>query len=481
VSKPVADRRLHWASFGIGFVRNVPQFVVGLPAFVGFASDAGLGLTLMLVGAGLAVALGGALLSWLRFRYGVGEADVVIESGVLNRQRRIIPFERVQDIEIEQGLLARLFGVVTVRIETGGGRKDEGRLEAVARAEAHRLRDIIRTRGAADEAPTEEREALLFSMPLPRLLLAGLFNFSLLFLAAIGVVLDNLQPFLKARGIGLRELFGLAEGVSGRVTVAASLLLVALLVLLGVATGIVRTVMRDYGFRLWRARAGLRRKRGLFTRSEVVIPIRRIQVALIRSGLVTRFLGWFALEYQTLSADVAKSGHQAAAPFARMAEIVPILAETGHADLPAEEEYVRVSRRAVARRSVHLLLPLVPVSIALSVAFRFGWLVLPLFPLAVAMAVLHWKRHRYAVTERALVVVNGFMEQRLWVVPYERVQTIGVERGWLQRRLGLATLGIDTAGAGILRAPTISDLDEETAEALSGRLLTLHKAARASR
>src|SRR3712207_8564933 len=58
-----------------------------------------------------------SLLSWLRFRYGFGERDIVIQSGVLNRQRRVIPFDRVQDIDIEQRFLARLFGAAKVRSE----------------------------------------------------------------------------------------------------------------------------------------------------------------------------------------------------------------------------------------------------------------------------------------------------------------------------------------------------------------------------
>lgn len=489
MSEPVAaDRRLHPSSLAMRFVKNVPQFALGLPALISYSSDAGTPLVFALVAAGAGFALAAAWLSWRRFRYGVGEADIVIESGVLQRKRRSIPFDRVQDIEIEQGLLARLFGTVTVRIETGGGGKDEGRLDAVTPAEAHRLRDIVRGRRAAGDpaaAVAVEEEPLLFAMSLKRLLFAGLFNFSLLFLAAVGFAFENLQPYFDRLGIDPFELFGLARGAGTAVIVASALALAALLLLLGMITGIVRTVMTDYGFRLWRARAGLRRKRGLFTRSETVIPLTRIQLAVLRSGLVGRALGWFTLEYQTLNADAAKAGHQAAAPFARLGEIEPILAETGHSGLPPAEDYVRVSRLSVARRSAHFLLPIVPVSIAVSFAFEVALLIVPLvlalIPLLMVVAVLQWKRHRFAVTDRAILISNGLFDQRLWIIPFERAQTISISRSPLQRWLGLASVDVDTAGAGVFNYPVIADLDPESADALGDRLLQLHKSARLAR
>jgi putative membrane protein len=166
--------------------------VIGLPAIVGLASDAGIGRFILIAALGAGLAATVALLIWLRFRYWVGEGEIIIESGVLNRQRRVIPFDRIQDIDIEQRLLARMLGLAKVRIETGGAAKDEGNLDAVSLAEAHRLRELLHRRqgseaapGGEPEAPDQQGEPVLFRMDGRRLLLAGLFNFSLFYLAAI--------------------------------------------------------------------------------------------------------------------------------------------------------------------------------------------------------------------------------------------------------------------------------------------------------
>jgi putative membrane protein len=70
----------------------------------------------------LLVTVGGALLGWWRFTYEVREREIVIQRGLISRQRRVIPFDRVRDIAIERPLLARLVGTAKVRIETGGRR-----------------------------------------------------------------------------------------------------------------------------------------------------------------------------------------------------------------------------------------------------------------------------------------------------------------------------------------------------------------------
>ena len=271
-AKTVADRRLHPATLFIRFVKQAPEFLLGLHAVIGFASNAGMRRILLIALVGAIVSFAFSLLNWLRFRYGVGARDIVIERGVLNRQRRVIPFDRVQDIDIEQPFLARLFGTAKVRIETGSGGKNEGNLDTVSLAEAHRLRDVIR--GAAPAATGEDErsaapaeEPLLFEMSLKRLLMAGLFNFSLFFLAVIGGALQYFDGFIERNLPDPKTWVASLGAPTAALGLYVTLMLIALLLLLGVVTGILRTVARDYRFRLSRALNGFRRRRGLFTLS----------------------------------------------------------------------------------------------------------------------------------------------------------------------------------------------------------------------
>ena len=475
----VADRRLHPTTLISRTLRIIPEAVGGMAAYGVVIARAELGRVLILAAFGLIVAGVAGFLMWWRFRYGVGERDIVIEAGVFSRKRRVIPFERVQDIAIEQRLLARLFGTARVRIETGGASADEGHLDSIALADAHRLRDIVRGRSAAGEAPDrDEDEPVLFAMAPGRVLFSGLFNFSLVFVAGIFAALQY------ADELGVydpKELMLPFEREGRKTWLVASLYLLPVLVLLGFTAGVLRTFARDFGFRLTRTAAGLRRRRGLFTLSEAVIPIRRIQLAAIESGFVARALGWHRLAFQTLGADPREQGLQTAAPFARTDELSPILAEAGYRDAGTVGGWDRGPRRSILRRAFVPLLGTAATLAAALVSEPLAGVATGLLLLAVALSPLRWSRHAHATSEEAFLVTEGVLRRRLRIMPFARAQSIDVLRSPLQRLLGLATVAVDTAGASRLHPHAAVDLDRAQAEALAARLLELARGARRRR
>jgi len=470
----VADRRLHPATVPVRFLKDAPSTVLGLPAIAGFVSNVGVGRVLIFVGIAAAALIFFSWLSWYRFKYGVGAHEIVIEKGLLNRSRRSIPFDRIQDVDIERGPLARLFGLAKLKIETGAGGKDEGALDSVSVAEAERLRTALRHRGAtidaSDDAAAAPRVPPIFAMDIGRVLLSGLFNFSLVFIAGLYAALQPLQNILPFTIEDFALWLGFTEDrlLSGAALpiIAAGLVLAGLL---GVIAGVARTLARDYGFTLTLEPEGLRRVRGLFTRTEVMIPRRRVQLGLIESGPLRRRLGWLTLNVQTLSGESKDKGRQALAPLATEAEIVPILSAIGDLALPGDGAFVPVSRRHVLKGIVYNLPPAIGVSIA-GLFFPPAWLLLLLFPLTVVGTILERRTHGYRLAGGLLHVRRGWWKQRLWIVPVKRAQTISVSRDWLQRRLGLATLLVDTAGAAMMSDPRIVDMRAEEAVALAAAI-----------
>lgn len=81
-------------------------------------------------------------------------------------------------------------------------------------------------------------------------------------------------------------------------------------------------------------------------------------------------------------------------------------------------------------------------------AWPLGAIVLPI---AVAGGVLFgraaWSRRTWALRPRSLELHRGVVVQRATSVPYERIQQIDVERGPLERLLGLSQLVVRTAAA----------------------------------
>lgn len=471
ITAPGLERRLHWATLIIGFLRKAPETVLAIPAVLGFLSRSGFPAFLLFAMIGALFAFGMALLSWLRFTYRVSSDHLVIESGVFGRRKRSIPFHHVQDTTIERPLLARIFGTAVLKLETASSGKNEAVLDSVSLSEAERIRDLVRLTPCSDRqaAAAEEPEARpLFRMELPRLVLAGLFSFSFLFLALVGALLEVAGPFIGLDHHRWMMAFRAAADRLGPSSLAGVL---GLFLILGILSGVAQTLARDYRFRLDRTASGLRRRRGLLTVSEVVLSAGRVQVAVIKTGPLRRLLRWFRLELQTLGSEAGSASQQVVAPLARVSEIRPILGELGlHLVLPSAT-HVRVSRDFIIQRSTALLAILAVASGGLGFLWPPAFLMVILFPLCMIIPELEWRTQSYFLSTDALHVRKGVFRQRLWLIPLSKVQAVSLSRSLTERAWKLRTLHIDTAGAPRFGSPSIAGLDKLTADFLASRLI----------
>ncbi len=432
------------------------------------------------------LSLGSLLLHWLKFEYRVGADELRIDSGFLSRTSRAIPFDRVTDVDLEQGPLHRLFGLARVRLETGasaGAKNEDGVLDAIALDRAEALRDHIRARRlgtAATAAPAADQDLAappLFAMDTRRVATAGLFNFSLAVVAALFGLTQTFgdalgfDPFRRSFWIALADRSGPLRDLVIAHQFIAFIGGALTLTLLGVVTGMARTALREHGFRLDRTESGLRRRRGLLTLTDVTIPARRVQAAILASGPVRRSFDWCLLKLQSLAMDGA-SGDHVVAPLARPSEATDILGSLGWPAAPSTDRWSNVSIGYVTSLAA-LLLP------GAAIALGVGLLLQPLALLwiagaAVAIAVrwLGWRTTRYSLSDDALFVEQGWWRRRRSILPTRNIQSIDLSENFWSRLFGICTLRLGVAGGGGFSLHQVPALTRTDAQHLRGRLFT---------
>lgn len=468
---------------GLGKVIKGAWGIVAGGAYLAFQGR--LGLAMLLLAAFVVLSIGSLLIRWLTFEYRLEDDQLRVEQGLLNRSSRSIPFDRVTDVDIEQGPVHRLFGLARVRMETGASaasKDSEGLLDTIALDRARAIRDFVRARRgrqpiAATAAETEERDsaAPLFAMDLRRVLVAGVFNFSLAIIAALFGAsqtvgeLIGFDPFSRSFWLGLVASAGpLRDYVLAHRFVAAiggTLVLIAF----GTATGIVRTLLREHGFRLDRTESGFRRRRGLLTLTDVTIPARRVQASILATGPLKRAFGWFVFKLQSLATDGGQGSH-VVAPLARQDEAAAIQQSLDRPLLPDPGLWRPYPRG-------HFLSGAVLSAAGIAIALAAGALLSPLALLAAAGLVLatlvkwlEWRRSRYALDDEYLFLDRGWWRQRLAVVPVARIQSLDiVENGWT-RLFGFARMRFGVPGGSMLSAFSIDALSRDDALALRERL-----------
>ncbi|MBO6527253.1 PH domain-containing protein [Erythrobacter sp.] len=416
-------------------------------------------LVLAVVGANILF----AYLRWSRLTYAVGEADIRVESGVLSRAARSVPYERIQDVSLEQKVVPRLFGLVEVKFETGAGGGDDLTLAYLPESEGERLRELVRSRREGttlqpsdpDTPVPTDSSRLLFAMSPRRVVTFGLFEFSLAVVAVVaGFVsqFDFLLPFELWDWNAWREqLAGPEQWLAGMgflAQIIGGVFAVGSLLLVGVVTGIVRTALREWNFRLERTDKGLRRRRGMITRTDLVMPVHRVQALRVRTGLVRRLFGWHALKVVSLAGDSGSANHEAV-PFAQMEEIAPVVAETGFA-LP--EDTIEWRRAMPAYRIDNFLIGFVFMFAISAVALAFGRGFLALLPVLIGGTwmglheFLAWRWGWHALGERQLYTRRGWFAPDLSIASRHKLQSVEIVRNPLARLRGYADLRFGLAG-----------------------------------
>jgi uncharacterized protein len=118
------------------------------------AISVALGATLAAVVAALCVLVAGTvadLVAGRRVRawgYAEREEDLLVRRGVMFRRMSVIPYGRMQYVEVTAGPFERAFGLATVQMHTAAAASD-ARIPGLPAVEAARLRDQLTSLGEA--------------------------------------------------------------------------------------------------------------------------------------------------------------------------------------------------------------------------------------------------------------------------------------------------------------------------------------------
>jgi len=472
-SEEAPVQRLHPLTVLLDLLKMMRQVVLGIAVLHFGAFD---GNWIYSGGVFAAFALLLLIISWVKWKrisYQLGREEIRIKSGIISRNNRSLPLERIQDVSLEQKLLHRILGLAAVKMETGASGGDDDKLEALLLSDAEQLRDTIRdlksgqtsteVNLAAEEAQESEP---LFTMGTRRIVTAGLFNFSFVLFAVIAALAQQLEfvldvPYFEV-GYWIdrfQEQAQIVDSLSMVAQIAGIVGALFSLIIVGSVSGIIRTYIREYGFRLDRVDGGFRRRRGLFTLTDMVMPLHRVQAAILRTGPIKSRFGWQHLKFQSLASDASGQSDHSAAPLAQMNEIDPILAETEITNMPDGLKFQSVHSAFWWRDALLLLLLLVAIGVGNGTFVHSAFFALPLLSIPlIALRILNWRYHKFALTPKQLFVKAGWWRRKLTILPIRKVQTIDVSQSLTDHPLDLATVTVGVAGGSAIAPLRIKDV-----------------------
>lgn len=384
----------------------------------------------------LLVLVGAMALSWRVTRYRVDSEVVHLERGVVVRQRRQARLDRLQSVDVEQPLLARLLGLAQLTLRVAGGGNAVA-IQYLGLEHAERLRAEVLahaagltvpeggSRGAGEpdaQAVPEAPERRLVQVPTGRLLgsvALGTAPVTVIVLVALGVVV------IASRGA--------AAGVLGALVPAA----------IGVGSAMWNRFNASFDFTAAASPDGLRLRRGFTAKRALTVPPGRVQGVELRQPLLWRGLGWWQVRV-----DVAGRAERREAGEDAMGGVVTVLPVGRVPDAlalldflvpdPGADDAAGLLAAAMTGRDGRAGFTTSPA--------RARWV----DPLA-------WRRNGFRATGTVLVLRAGRLTRRTFLVPHAKPQSLVLTQGPVQRRLRVASVAVHLPGSGI--APVAPHLD----------------------
>lgn len=445
-------RRTHPWSILVNAVHEARRVISGLVIAVVSGRALG-GGELVEVLAPVGAALLGVL-AWLRTSFRVAPEEFRLDSGVLFRQSRTARFDRIQAVDVDQPVLARVFGLAELRLQLGGGRHGHFRLACVPQEEAARLRAFLLSRveqtttaegaaghgavnqgaagndqqvdvwtGSGENQPPPGYGSQPYAIAAPETNATTTLAYGRG--VPYGLEVDEAPLVVVPHGRFVAS-WALSPAVwFAALAATASIVVVAVgasqalsgtlpetIALVGFAW---ERLQRYYGFTLSLSGDGLRLRHGLLNRYAQTVPVSRIQSVEISQPLLWRSAGWARVRMNV--AGYAHGGGRGESGRRTTAFLLPVA--------PIEEAFAVVGRVLGTQVSAVQLRP---------VPDRARW------------RALVWRRaYAYGFDDTVVVARRGLLHPRFGVIPHAKVQSLHLVQGPWQRSLSLATVALHTA------------------------------------
>lgn len=425
-----------------------------------------------------ALLLVSGVISWWRFIYKVEEGELHIKRGLFVRKNLYLSSDRIQVIDFTAGIIQRMFGLVSVQIQTAGSTSREASLSAVTRADADELvfhlrknindeEDVQSDGEESPEMPRNDKDDLLWRDFLPgkELIIAASTSGS--FGIALSIILtlySQLEPVIS----DTRFYEWVFDNLPTESDTSVILGFIVSFIIISWLFSFLSTIFSYGDFCLTTKKDEFIITRGIFEKKRITIPFNRIQAVKITEGILRQPFG-----YATLSIESAGYGDQAGSG---TLVLFPLIKKTAIPDLfsrilpqykdeiPSVKPPVRAARRYMFRNAAFFVILAATGYFLLDVS---EWIAL----LAVPGLFWGWLKYRdagLACSKSLIIVRTRAIARNTTIMQRYRLQDMNLNQSFIQKWRDLITLNVNVAsgdhGYGVVLRDLEGDLRQNLIE-----------------
>jgi putative membrane protein len=437
---------------------------------------------------GIAVLAVYSIFQYFTYRYRILDNELVVRSGVFQKTVRHIPFSRIQNVSITQNILHRVFNVAEVKLEAAGGVKPEAQMRVLSLKDAQELEELIRSRVNAPTALASSEVVISNLEVLHRLSVIDVVKIGLINNRGMVVIAAASGALFQTAGglvsdvfkAGFNFLFGWSDSLHLGVAATAigAVFLVILFFIIVRIFSVLLALLHYYDFSLSRMGSRLTVQRGLLSRLRSSLPQRRIQAYSLFEGWLHRRFNKRSLKVDSAAGaalnEEGKSPLRDLVPLATPNEMDSLIARFLASDQWPIQTWHSLHCDAWKRQFLMPAIVILLAGIAGSIFYSLYAASIFLFIPILLLRAKVWSVHAaFAHTEHLIAVREGWLSREWRFAEISKLQGLSLHEGFLDRRFGMASLYLDTAGAQALSSTfRIPYLPREQATVLMAQLST---------
>ena len=423
-----------------------------------------------LIWLGISIFVVSVFVTFIRYYYFTFQIDykskeLIIQKGFLKKSRISIQLHKIQQINLNQNLLHKIFQLYEINVDTAGSGKKEVEIKAVSSYIANQLKETIdrlnetETVGiVTNEESIQSTDSKTIKIGFFTLIKTGITSryvetFGWLFLV-LNTLWENGRQIHIEDKIDTDSIESYFDFNSVLLSVIIGFVFIFILI---IAINLVRTIVRYFDFSITRTKHSLLLTYGLITTRNTIINPIKVQLIKISQNYFQEKLDIRNLRVEQASSEAnSKEKKKDRIEVPGCSEVVKnqILDFVYNKEITNQEVYFPNVRKFWIRFIFMIVLPVIVVLSLNSVAHFLLWSKLYLFTsLYLVIGTLScwrlYKNYKLMVTPEFIMVQSGFWDIDTAIIEPYKIQAIKTNQFFWQKRLNIGSVYLYTAGGTI--------------------------------
>lgn len=452
------------------------------------------------------VSLVSPVLKYIYFTFHIDDDELIIQKGLLQKERKSIPLDRIQSININQNIVQRILGIVSLEVETAGSKAKELEIPGLDKFFASQFKDVLQERkdeiieeassivtnfdesvafndkesttenGTVDYTGIKSAESNTIKKDTTETLILKL---GVLDILKVGLTQNHLKSGGLAIGVAVGswykvndiieeyfsewlEQFSWENFISGT-SLSIALIAVFIFIFFSVVLSVLLAFNNFWDFSIMKKGTDLEVQMGLFNKKEIKIPLSKVQILEFHSNPLRKLLGFQTAQiYQAQSTD-NKLG-SVSVPACKEVHRKMLQHLIFKQPVEATEQELICNPYSHARLRFYILSILFIPLVSACIYFEQYLGILPvsiLFLFSIYMAYMYGKNSRVIKDDDFVVFKKGWLFPQTVISPIFKTQAVEKWRSLFLKRRREAHFKLHTAaGTRGLRYLKVNELDQ---------------------